>query len=59
MHEQALAEDAVFFALFRLVEIDELAGPEEALTWARTVVESAELRRGLVESVSERVTASH
>jgi hypothetical protein len=46
-----MVAEAVFFALFRLVEIDELSGPEKALEWARAMVEEEELRRGFSESL--------
>jgi hypothetical protein len=47
--------DAVFFALFRVVEIDEYAGPEKALEWARSVIEDRQLRDAFADSIGERL----
>ncbi len=50
--------EAVFFALFRAVEIEELSGPAKAVEWARGMVDDPVLRRafadGVIEAVSER-----
>ena len=46
-----MVAQGVFFALFRVVEIDELSGPEKALEWARAMVEEPELRRGFADGV--------
>jgi hypothetical protein len=47
--------DAVFFALFRVVEIEEYAGPEKALEWARSVIEDRQLRDAFADSIGERL----
>ena len=48
----------VFFALFRVVEIDELSGPEKAVEWARAMVDEPELRlgftNGLLQALDDR-----
>ena len=53
-----MAAEAVFFALFRVVEIEELSGAEKAVEWARGMVEDPVLRRafadGVIEAVAER-----
>jgi hypothetical protein len=49
--------DAVFYTLFRVIEIDEYAGPEKALEWARSVVEDRQLREAFADSISERLEA--
>ena len=50
--------EAVFYALFRVVEIEELSGPEKAVEWARGMVDDPVLRRafgdGVVDAVRER-----
>ena len=49
--QREIVAEAVFFALFRVVEIDELSGAEKALEWARAMVDEEELRRGFSEGV--------
>jgi hypothetical protein len=49
--EREVVSQGVFFALFRVVEIDELSGPEKALEWARAMVDEPELRRGFTDGV--------
>lgn len=50
--------EAVFYALFRVVEIEELSGAEKAVEWARGLVDDPLLRRafgdGVVDAVRER-----
>ncbi|MDQ4048917.1 MAG: hypothetical protein M3131_05985 [Actinomycetota bacterium] len=50
--------EAVFYALFRVVEIEELSDAERAVEWARGMVEDPVLRRafgdGVIDAVSER-----
>ena len=49
----ALARDAVYFALFRVVEIAELHGAERAIEWAQCALGEEQLREGLVNRVRE------
>ena len=51
MEQREIVAQAVFYALFRVVEIEELSGAEKALEWARAMVDESELRRGFSESV--------
>jgi hypothetical protein len=51
IEQREIVAEAVFFALFRVVEIDELSGAEKALEWARAMVDEQELRRGFSEGV--------
>lgn len=50
--------EAVFYALFRVVEIEELSGSEDAVQWARGLVDDPALRRafgdGVIKAVAER-----
>ena len=48
-----LARDAVYFALFRIVEIAELHGAETAVEWAQSALGEEQLRDGLVTRVRE------
>jgi hypothetical protein len=48
-----LAGDAVYFALFRVVEIAELHGAERAIEWAQCALGEEQLREGLVNRVRE------
>jgi hypothetical protein len=48
-----LARDAVYFALFRVVEIAELHGTETAVEWAQSAIGEEQLRDGLVNRVRE------
>jgi hypothetical protein len=48
-----LAREAVYYALFRLVEIAELHGPETAVDWAQSALDEEQLRDGLVNRVRE------
>ena len=48
-----LAGDAVYLALFRLVEIAELHGAEKAVEWAEAALEEPQLRDGIVNRVRE------
>ncbi len=53
--------EAVFYALFRVVEIEELSDAEKALEWARGMVDDPALRRafgdGVIDAVSQRAGA--
>jgi hypothetical protein len=49
--QREIASQSVFYALFRVVEIEELSGPEKAVEWARAMVEEPELRRGFSEGL--------
>ena len=48
----------MFYALFRVVEIEELSGADRAVEWARGMVDDPVLRRafadGVVDAVSRR-----
>ena len=48
----------MFYALFRVVEIEELSDAGKALEWARGMVGDPQLRRafgdGVIEAVAER-----
>jgi hypothetical protein len=48
----------VFYALFRVVEIEELSDAEKALEWARGIVDDPVLRRafgdGVIDAARER-----
>ena len=50
--------EAVFYALFRVVEVEELSGAEQAVEWARGIVDDPLLRRafgdGVIDAVTER-----
>ena len=56
--EREVASEAIFFALFRVVEIEELSGAEKAVEWARGMVDDPAMRRalgdGVLRSMSER-----
>jgi len=47
--------EAVFYALFRVVEIEELSGPEKAVEWARGMVDDPLLRRAFADGVVDAV----
>jgi hypothetical protein len=51
--QDELARDAVYFALFRVVEIAELHGAEKAVEWAQSALSESQLRDGLVNRVRE------
>ena len=51
--QDELAGDAVYFALFRVVEIAELHGAETAVEWAQSALDESQLRDGLVNRVRE------
>jgi hypothetical protein len=55
--QREIVSQGVFFALFRVVEIDELSGPEKALEWARSMLDEPELRRGFSEGVLQAAEA--
>jgi hypothetical protein len=55
--EPDVVAEGVFYALFRVVEIDELSGPEKALEWARMVVEDAGYRRAFADNVRRAVAS--
>ena len=50
--------EAVFYALFRVVEIEELTGAEDAVQWARGLVDDPVMRRafgdGVIKAVADR-----
>ena len=52
--------EAVFYALFRVVEIEELSGSEDAVQWARGLVDDPDMRRafgdGVIKAVAERAS---
>jgi hypothetical protein len=47
--------EAVYFALFRVVEVGELEDAEAAVRWAEEALNTDELRQGLVDGVKERM----
>jgi hypothetical protein len=49
-----VVEQAVFYALFKVVEVDELMGPDKAVEWARSVVDDDDLRRAFAREIHER-----
>jgi hypothetical protein len=49
--QRELASQSVFYALFRVIEIEELSGPEKAVEWARAMVDEPELRGAFVDGV--------
>jgi len=55
MDSEKFACASVYFALFRVVEIAELEGPEAAVKWAEEALGYEGLREGLVEGVKERL----
>jgi hypothetical protein len=56
--EQKLAEEAVYYALFRVVEIAELEDAEAGIAWAQDALQWRGLRTGLVEGVLARDEAA-
>ncbi len=58
MTQAHLVEQGIFYALFRVIEIEELSGAEDAVEWARGVVDDEALRKAfsaeIVRSVVER-----
>ena len=46
-----IVTQGVFYAVFRIVEIDELSGPEKAIEWAKAMVEEPEMRQAFSEGV--------
>ena len=53
IRQREVVSQGVFYALFRLVEIDELSGSEKAMEWAKAMLDEPELRRGFSEGVLE------
>jgi hypothetical protein len=51
--EGDVAVQSVFYALFRIVELAEYAGPETAIEWAQSVLGERRLLHGFVERVRE------
>jgi hypothetical protein len=51
VEQREIVSQAIFYALFRVVEIEELSGPDKAVEWARAVVDEPELRRGFSDGV--------
>jgi hypothetical protein len=51
----------VFYALFRVIEIEELSDAAKAIEWARGMVDDPVMRRafadGVISAVSERAKA--
>lgn len=48
-----MVRQGVFFALFRLASISELAGPETAVRWADSMLEDTELMDALAADICE------
>jgi len=55
MNADKLASEAVYIALFRMVEVAELEDPQSAVAWAERALASEDLRRGIVDGVKERM----
>jgi hypothetical protein len=51
--ERQLACEAVYYALFRVVEVSEYENAEAAVEWAQKALEWEQLRDGLVDRVME------
>jgi hypothetical protein len=51
--ERALACEAIYYALFRVVEVSEYEDAEAAVEWAQKALEWQQLREGLVDRVEE------
>jgi hypothetical protein len=49
MHDPAV--QAVYYALFRVIEIAELSGRAKALQWAESLIDDPELRRAFARGV--------
>jgi hypothetical protein len=49
--QREIVSEGIYYALFRVVEIEELSGPEKAIEWARAMLDEPELRRGFTEGV--------
>jgi len=47
----------VFYALFRVVEIEELSDAEKAVEWARGMVDDPVMRRGFGNGVVDMLDA--
>ncbi len=47
----------MFYALFRVVEIEELSGADRAVEWARGMVDDPVLRRAFGDGVVDAVSA--
>jgi hypothetical protein len=51
-----VVDQAVFYALFKIVEVGELMGPDKAVEWARSVVDDQEFRRAFAREIRERAS---
>jgi hypothetical protein len=51
--ERQLAYEAIYYALFRVVEVSEYENAEAAVEWAQKALEWEQLREGLVDRVEE------
>ena len=47
-------EQGAFYALFKVVAVADLAGPERAVEWARTAIEDKKLLQGFVEVTRDK-----
>jgi hypothetical protein len=54
--ERELACEAIYYALFRVVEVAEYDNAEAAVEWAQKALEWQQLREGLVDRVEEMRT---
>ena len=54
MADQDTVAQGIFFAFFKLLEIEELAGRDEAFKWARMVVEDSDYRLSFAREIRER-----
>jgi hypothetical protein len=48
------AQQGIFYGLFKVVAIADLAGTEEAVKWARELLEDEKLMGALAEEIGER-----
>ena len=53
MSERKLACEAIYYALFRVVEVSEYEDAEAAVEWAQKALETELLREGIVDRVEE------
>jgi hypothetical protein len=51
--DRQLACEAIYYALFRVVEVSEFNDAEAAVEWAQKALDTEQLREGIVERVEE------
>jgi hypothetical protein len=52
--DRQLACEAIYYALFRVIEVSEFEDAEAAVAWAQKALETEQLREGIVDHVGER-----